>query len=245
MNKIKGLVCVGAPKCGTTLLFKGVSGTGQVNIPSKKELNFWNCQTNIPGADSPYIRSFPRFLQKLLKIFNRNDIFNYYESCDLSKWFVDFTPAYMTLEKRAIIEMHDFYDDLKIILCIRNPADRVESHFNYSLRLKRNFYLRFMKWWYYRFSKCRAATSYLHVFEKWREIVGEEKIIVICYEDLITHPKIISESLSAFMGVSIDIDVDEFINKTDYRSTFNSDLRSKVNLCYEEDVRFWSGNRCG
>ena len=243
-ESIKGLVCIGAPKCGTTLLYKQIVKDNQFNNPLEKELDFWNCKKNVLDSNSPYMRKLPRTLQKIFKDFNQNDFFNFYKTSDFSKAFLDFSPDYMRLEKGTMLEMQEFYDDLKIILCIRNPLDRVESHFNYALRLRRNLFLRCLKWCYYQFSKTKLATSYSEVFDNWCDVIGEENIIIICYEDLVSSSEVVSQQLSKFIGVPIDINVNNYVNKTEYKSIFSENLRKRVTNFYQDQFIFWRRNRC-
>ena len=150
----------------------------------------------------------------------------------------------MRLGKGTMLEMHEFYDDLKIILCIRNPLDIVESHFNYALRLRRNLFLRCLIWCYYQFSKTKLATSYSEVFDNWCDVIGEENIIIVCYEDLVSSSEVVSQQLSKFIGAPVDISVNDYVNKTEYKSIFSENLRKRVTNFYQDQFIFWRRNRC-
>ena len=104
-ESFKGLVCIGAPKCGTTLLYKQIVKDNQFNNPLEKELDFWNCKKNVLDSNSPYLRKLPRTLQKIFKDFNQNDFFNFYKTRDFSKAFLDFSiPGTIEIQITDLIE---------------------------------------------------------------------------------------------------------------------------------------------
>ncbi len=134
--KVPDFMIVGAPRCGTTSLYRNLLSHPDIFIPAIKEPMYF-CDF----GDGVY---------------HESDLGN-----KLADWIVRKEPAYLDLfreakdgqqigeastwylceHEQAIPKLLDFYGDrateLKIIIMLRHPADRTWSHYNHNRNLKR------------------------------------------------------------------------------------------------------------
>lgn len=132
MNLLPNFLVVGAPKCGTSSLWKYLDSHPQIFIPEIKECRFFSgMRRNYKGgAAAKFQNEGPRELDEYLDLFSgqgnlclgdcSNDYFYYYD--------------------RSINKIKDVYTSLgqrlpKIVIILRDPAERVFSMFHHSVRL--------------------------------------------------------------------------------------------------------------
>lgn len=129
----------------------------------------------------------------------------------------DVTPAYSTLETDAVRKVHDLLPATKIILCVREPVSRLWSQLN--MRARREFKARhnrppkqtdmdeFNKLLAEaRLSKLVHGDNFMkrsratRVYEKWIDVYGEENLLVINFEDLISKTDTVLDKTADFLG---------------------------------------------
>ncbi|GHC35069.1 sulfotransferase domain-containing protein [Aidingimonas halophila] len=237
----KALICVGAPKCGTTWLYHQIKKSDNFNTPINKEVDFWNIYRHSSNVDRGGFKQLPRKVQKLIGLFFRANYFkNYKDDYDVDLFFLDFSPSYMDIKNKHIEQIKKNIGEVKFVLCTRNPAERVVSHLNYSVRMKKFFYLKlFLKDFYYKSRKCRRSTNYSGVYDRLVRAFGEDKVCVIAYEDLFSNAQKCEEKLSFFIGEKITLDTDEVLNKGESRVSVSNDMIKRINQYYYDQARFW------
>ena len=112
MEKVNFLI-VGAQKGGTTSLFEYLSRHDQIFTPSNKELDFFSNDKNFSKGINFY-HSF--FLES-----STSDLLG------------EASPQYMYFPKTAR-RIFEYSSEIKIIMCLRDPADRAFSHFRMNKR---------------------------------------------------------------------------------------------------------------
>lgn len=135
LNKKRlNFIVVGSTKSGTTSLYYSLKKHPEIYLPSKKEMNFFN-------NNSEYFKKGRKYANKKAK--------NYAESIDRPIFLSDYlkfypenslisgdiTPTYLMNYKETInnIKKH-CDDDIKIIIILRNPIDQIFSSYSHKIR---------------------------------------------------------------------------------------------------------------
>lgn len=169
---------VGAPRCATTWVSSCLAAHPQIAFSSMKETHFFD------------------------KIFKPKDDLTLYESyfeADTAKIRGEFTPAYY-LDENIAKTIKRLFPEVKIIVCLRNPAERAFSHYVYSKRkgsggrepfkeiirpdhplIKRGFYYRYL-------------SRFLSHFER-------QRVIILYYDEIKKEPQAVLEKLYRFLAV--------------------------------------------
>lgn len=182
---------VGAQKAGTTSLYHYLSQHEDIFMPSPKELHFFD-------TDKPIsINQFNRYLKKFQT-----------QQPYLGKG--EATPIYMfypqTLEK-----IQSFLPQLKIIIVVRNPIRRAYSHYWYEVtrgwesedfikaisRSSNNSDL------YLRHHSYVERSLYSGQLDRSYRIFGRENVLVIKFEELISSPLAVTNTVLEFINPDI------------------------------------------
>lgn len=113
MNKLDFLI-IGAQKSGTTTLFKILSEHPDIHMPSGKEAPFFTKDVEYSKGLQSYTKEF----------FSR--------ASDKQLWGTA-TPHYLS-DPRAPSRIFETVPDVKLIVILREPADRALSHYRMSVR---------------------------------------------------------------------------------------------------------------
>lgn len=179
-------VGIGTPKSGTTWLAKCLSEHPEINFSTKKELNFFN--TWFPF----YVKKAPSNCGKEIEWLERQ----FTPSSKKRKQGTFSTNTFFDPE--APERIHKYNPNIKLIIILRNPAERLYSHYlhakvnhelpsfndvikNQQTFVKSNLYAYHMK-------------RYLRYFDK-------TQILTLIYADISKNPKKIIENVYAFLGV--------------------------------------------
>lgn len=113
--KAPNFLCIGAPKCGTTTLYKVLQQHPEIFLADFKEPHFFDNPANYANGKEWYINT-------------------YFKSAKDYKVVGDFTPSYL-YETAAHQRMKECLgEDIKLIMLLRNPVDRAYSHYLHSQR---------------------------------------------------------------------------------------------------------------
>ncbi len=121
MNKPNFFV-VGAPKAGTTSIYRYLKNHPQVFVPKIKELHFFSYPE---VTDTYYKVYFCKTLEEYL---------SFYISANNVKIIGDFSPSYLYNEPAAY-RIKEFNPSAKILIMLRDPVRRAMSHYLMDLRL--------------------------------------------------------------------------------------------------------------
>ena len=113
MKKLDFLI-IGAQKSGTTTLFKLLSEHPYIYMPPQKELPFFT-------DDHAYASGFNMFLE------------NHYKAVPITSQWGKATPHYLS-DDRAASRIATLMPEVKLIVILRDPADRALSHYRMSVR---------------------------------------------------------------------------------------------------------------
>lgn len=113
--KAPNFLCIGAPKCGTTTLYKVLRQHPEIFLSDFKEPHFFDNPANYANGKEWYLNT-------------------YFKSAKDYKVVGEFTPSYL-YEVASHQRMKECLgDDVKFIMLLRNPVDRAYSHYLHSKR---------------------------------------------------------------------------------------------------------------
>lgn len=197
-------ICIGAGKSGTTSLQHYLLQHPNIYLPPQKELWFWHLNRNPNKSIQQY---FPKPEQL-------EDYLRCYEACEAKQIPGEVCPSYLcypNLTIASLKEMHPFWEDLRLLVILRHPLDRLKS--NYLFIEKNGFDPRrlSLEECINRESEARqnnsllpdlnyVANSMYHAllkpyFESFRHIK------VYLYEELRDTPQALMQSVFKFIGV--------------------------------------------
>ena len=123
MEKYPNFLIVGAAKSGTTTLFKLLKQHPQVFVPKRKELNFWYTYNSGDRAIFNRLEGLPKTKEAYLECFKGSTDFSVLGEA---------SPGYLVYYKETIANIkahHPNPDDVKIIIILREPIEKVWSHY--------------------------------------------------------------------------------------------------------------------
>ena len=142
---------IGAQKAGTTWLYENLRKHPELFLPEKKELHF-----------------FDRHFYKSI-----NWYYKHFLDADTLKTKGEITPSYSILSEEKIKFIYKMNPKLRIILLLRNPAERAWSHavMNLVKRTKRNISLikneEFIA--HFKHSRSIERGDYLRIIRNWEK----------------------------------------------------------------------------
>ena len=196
---------VGAPKCGTSALYRCLQAHPEIFAPERKEIHYF-------GSDL-YSPTYVRQRDEYLSLFrNAGDVKRVGEA---SVWYLFST--------RAAAEIKDFCDGASIIIMLRNPVDMMYSLHSQHLyngtediedflkaldaqddrkigrrlpkdvpAIERLFY--------------RDVAMYSNQVERYLETFGRNSVKVIIYDDFKQDPVRICRETFEFLSVTSDVE---------------------------------------
>lgn len=176
---LPNFIGVGSYRCGTTWIFECLKTHPQVSMPLDKEVMYFN-----------------RNFSKGSKWYE-----NFFKSSDGAVAVGEFSPGYFNNVDTAP-RIKETVPDAKLIVCLRNPADQVFSHYHLMKRRKRtdNDF-----WGALDDLPHLVRTAHYHMhLTRYLEFFDKEQILVLIYEDI----KKDSESFLRKIYSFLDIDVD-------------------------------------
>lgn len=109
--KIVDFICIGAQKAGTTAFYDLLKQHPQINLSDKKEIHFFDIQTNYDKGVSWYNSFFKKDQKDKIK--------------------GEFTPDYLLYNYVPKRIFESIGSDVKLIVMLRNPILRTYSQFNF------------------------------------------------------------------------------------------------------------------
>ena len=191
-NKKVSFICPGAQKSGTTTLFNMLGQHPSVYLPSQKELYYFNDDRRYKKG-SGYYESF-------------------YSEAGNDRIWGDITPDYM-LFPECSQRIRSYNPDVKLIVMLRNPADRAFSHYLMNKRYTdegKSFeealekesgrlngqYGRTMKFSYI------ERGFYYKQLERYYDVFPRENIKIVIFEEFIKNMPGVMAELEDFLGIN-------------------------------------------
>ena len=199
------LFIVGAPKCGTTTLYRFLEEHRNVFISNPKEVNFFS-RVELESQGLYYADYKATSEDEYLSLFK--------DSRDSNKIIAEASVSYLFYPNVAQ-RIHNFNHKAKIIIMLRNPVERAWSHYLMDKRLglvEKSFMEIFQS---------RAEKDKLHhqqyfllgnyssQVEVYLKVFGKSRVKIILTEELKNNEEEVLRSLAAFLSVDDFNDVSQ------------------------------------
>ncbi len=183
---------IGASKCGTTTLYDLLDQHPQVCFSSKKEVKFFNVESN-------YSKEFEWYSSQF--------------HCGKGKKIGEATPGYINHPQAAQRIKEKLGDKIKLIVILRHPVDRALSHYNHNVRNGAEW-LSFQEAIKEESNRIKKSERYERMFsyltrgyysshiERFLSFFSIENIEVLSFEkDLIEAPKEMVHKVECFLNL--------------------------------------------
>lgn len=188
---------VGAPKCGTTALFKYLESHPQVFLSDPKELNFFSKKEL--EEQSLYYKDF--------KPKNENEYLNHFKNLDTQHKIIGEASVSYLFYPEVVGRIHSFNPDSKIVILLRDPVARAWSHFLMDKRLglvkkdlmeifhseKESDKLNFQQYF--------LLGNYASQVKKYLDLFGKKNVKILFTEELKNERNTITTKLYRFLGI--------------------------------------------
>ena len=157
--KFPDFVIIGAPKCGTTALWFNLDKHPEIQMaqkaPNSIEMHFWGYKF--------WDKGFGWYKEKFGNKLSGEKSVDYY------------------INRKSMRLMKQHIPDVKLILCVRNPADRAYSNFQMHMRAKKQSTFSFEL---FKKQYARKGKYYTHIREKVLEFFPPEQLYVCVAEHM-------------------------------------------------------------
>ena len=215
---------VGAGKCGTSSLHYYLAAHPDVFLPKQKELWFWHQNRNPNQAIFDHFAA-PTDLESYLEWFaDAKDGQIVGEVCPSYLYYHDFVIE-------SLKEYHPQWDQVKIVIILRDPLERIFSQYRFVRQMgrenlsfaeaiseepRRKADLQSLLGLHY-----LSVSLYSDQLKAYQE--SFENVKVFLYEDLAKDPGVLMRDLCAFLGVD-----EEFANAIDYSKKHNVSRAARI-----------------
>lgn len=221
-----GFLCIGAQKAGTTWLYHNLKNHPQVWLPPVKELHYFDYPHRTPliwkvaGSTRHHHRArreVREFLSVLtdpaLRSWHRRFLFHPRGDRWYASLFApapqqiagEITPAYATLSESSVAHIHALLPELKIILLLRNPIQRIWSaaamHFSKHGRRSLNEVDPKQLENYFMQRGPRKRSDYLSTLNTWEAYFEPQQIFIGFFDQLEQAPGSLLRNVCGFLSI--------------------------------------------
>jgi sulfotransferase family protein len=263
-------IIVGAAKAATSSLHHYLQQHTSIQMSRDRWTRFFHIDAGIPDFDvleQIYGSALRAESERRFKFMCHSEIPHTFEEY-CQQWPVqaegkilgESSPTYL-YDPKVAERIKARFPKVKLIVVLRQPADRAYSHFNMDLKrgwisdgsfvesLNREPITANNFWWGTRqyFRQGIYAPRISHLFK----LFDREQIKIMLYDEILTQPKLFLEELFQFIGVDTDCNIDTSVHhneglfeKTSEGNTssfkpppINPDLRRSLTETYWSDIR--------
>ena len=191
-EKMPEFIIIGAAKSGTTALYEYLVEHPDVFMSPIKETNFF-------AWDDNDVKSI--FGHKPKNYFPVKSISKYQEifaKAEADKVCGEASPLYLE-SATATKKIHGMIPDVKIIVILRNPADRAFS--DYCMQIRHSYTEKTVEVGLAPDSHSVQGGNYYTMLKQYYDIFPSENILVLKFEDLKNNPEKQAQKLFNFIGV--------------------------------------------
>ena len=235
-------LCVGAQKSGTTWLYEFMRQQDSIWLPPIKELNFFN--QLVFEKDSAYSGSWRRgnALRRLHQATKNQNVpqnwlnflfhlcaekvdINWYRDifkrCPDNKLAGEFTPEYLMLPKLGIKALKEVNPDMKIIMILRRPSERIESHLRMIKQHCPEISNSLLNEIVHSESVLQRS-DYETILHNWFGLFNRNKLFIGSYDELRDTPRVFLKKIAKFLQVDLNYNI-KIIDKTIHSSNVDLD----------------------
>lgn len=188
------VIVIGAMKCGTSTLFAHLARHPKVARSRVKEPEFFS-EYQSHGVDVDRYEELWDF------------------DPDRHRYCVEASTGYTKFphEPHVPDRMLEANIDPKFLYAVRNPLDRMESHFNHGLTRKR-------PWAYEDFLEpgiLNLSRYYMQIQQFLLRFPDRDRYQIVDFDELVSHPQRVVDRITRWLGLDpLEIDPDRHENKT-------------------------------
>jgi len=200
-KKMPNFIGIGAPRSGSTWLYKLLSSHPDVWVPRKKrEVQFFDVYFD--RGKEWYSQFFP----------------------DKKSGYIavgEVTPHYLYCTKKKIRYIRKEFPRIeKFIVILRDPIERLISHYLHRKRLEA-FSLSLSSFIDRRPNVISKSKYSMHL-KKWFNIYSENRFMVTKFENIVSRPESTKEEIASFLNIN-----DENFDESVSQKTFNKSFRPR------------------
>ncbi len=175
---LPNFLVIGAPRAGTTYIFKNIELHPNIFMPNPKEIHFFD-------------RSYDRGISFYEK---------YFKKANGCAAIGEATPAYLhTGQVASRIKTH--LPDAKLIVCLRNPVDRLYSRFwNAKAKFSSNKKLSFEEKIKFKPEFIEEGFYDIHL-QRYFLLFPKENFLILFFDDMIRNPALFLQKIYNFLQV--------------------------------------------
>lgn len=188
---------VGAPKCGTTALYKYLESHPQVFLSDPKEVNFFSKKEL--EEQRLYYQDF--------KPKNENEYLNLFKNVDTQQKIIGEASVSYLYYPEVAGRIHSFNPDSKIVILLRDPVARAWSHYLMDKRLglvKKELMEIFQSGEAIdrlNFQQYFLLGNYASQVEKYLDLFGKKNVKIFFTEELKSNRNNTIQKLYRFLGI--------------------------------------------
>ena len=214
---LPNFLVIGAPRAGTTYIYQNISSHPEIFLPTPKELHF-----------------FDRHYEKGIEYYE-----DFFKNAADYKAIGEATPAY--LHTKCVAErIKQNLNNIKFIVCLRNPVDRLYSEFwNVKAKFTENKDISFEE-------KIRLKPEFIEEgfydehLERYFSMFPKENFLILFFDEIVKNPANFLKKIYTFLEVDpnfISPLSKEQINAADSKKHLSKNLY----LYYAQRILFKAG----
>lgn len=203
-SRLPNVVCVGAPKCGTTTIYDYLRQHPSIFLPKQKELHFFSNKDLYhlnKGPQSKYSKAdWVRTFDEYTHLFSPAEP---HQICG------DISPSYL-YALTAPQQIAETLEDPKIIICLRHPVDRAYSQYMHLIREARETksFLHTLELENERITlgwdaifHCKSMSLYSDAVERYIATFGNKRIFIVWFDELIKDVESMMSNICDFLDI--------------------------------------------
>jgi hypothetical protein len=189
--RLPAFLGIGAEKAGTSWLWANLRCHPALYLPQEKELHYFCCYFDRPLGS--YSRQFEPAGERLAG---------------------EITPGYAEISRQRIGFLRRLAPKLKLIFLMRHPVERAWSQAYMNLvsepgrRLEEVPEAAFLE--HFQSARSRLRGDYLALLAPWQAAFPSQQLFLGFYDDLATRPRELLIDVFRFLGVSTEVDWQQF-----------------------------------
>lgn len=222
-EKWPNFLVIGAAKCGTTSLYHYLKSHPEVYMSPIKEPNYFSTDINPENFSRQYkdIEKRKRLnLDEYVKGDMKREVWGYFvrerhhytglfKKVNQEKAIGEISNSYL-FSTEAAKNIRNTLPDVKLIAILRNPVDRMYSHYLANLRDGKTYkpfrqeveedFNKHPKGWYINHGYVEMGLYY-HQVKRFLDVFPREQIRIYLYDDLKNDPESLLKEVCLFLGI--------------------------------------------
>lgn len=234
-SRFPNVIIAGAPKCGTSSLFFWLAAHPEVCASKVKETYFLSDTVNRHNEGLNYLENGLDAYQE------------HFSHCENHKVRLEATPVYI-YHKLPLEILPKLPEMPKVIFILREPSDRLYSHWRFNRYRMKNIKLSFKEYLDFKnapegWADYIDQTHYIRHINKYMEALGEENILVYQFEQIKKDKIVFLKQVAKDLNIAGDFfDEFDFFHRNQTVAVKSSRLH-RLGLSLEPLVPMWLQER--